>query len=69
MAKYIPRYLLRQTTALTTPRKDKTESSLNESSEVERQIMATNPVLEAFDNAKTTRNDNWSEFRKVYSGA
>ncbi|GJE97937.1 Myosin heavy chain [Phanerochaete sordida] len=62
-AKFIMRYL-----ASVNPPSDKgrgkTKTSLDESSEVERQILATNPVLEAFGNAKTTRNDNSSRFGK-----
>ncbi|KAI0928102.1 hypothetical protein AcW2_004226 [Taiwanofungus camphoratus] len=62
-AKFIMRYLASVNPPSTRGR-GKTKISLDESSEVERQILATNPVLEAFGNAKTTRNDNSSRFGK-----
>ncbi|EJD53431.1 myosin 5 [Auricularia subglabra TFB-10046 SS5] len=60
-AKLIMRYL-----ASVNPegKKAKLKNSVDDSSEVERQILATNPILEAFGNAKTTRNDNSSRFGK-----
>jgi len=62
-AKFIMRYIA-SVNPPSAGGKGRTKVSLDEASEVERQILATNPALEAFGNAKTTRNDNSSRFGK-----
>ncbi|KAI8098944.1 P-loop containing nucleoside triphosphate hydrolase protein [Halteromyces radiatus] len=60
-AKYIMRYFATADDQESTGKRKKTDGSMTE---VEEQILATNPIMEAFGNAKTTRNDNSSRFGK-----